>query len=153
MLILNKWDLVKNKRNKEKEILLKVNNIFFDAKGINVLFLSSKEWKSKEKVLNKIIEIYEKWNKKLTTSDLNKWFPSIWQNTNSIKKSGALKFKYISQNKIRPPTFSIYHNKNSKVPKSVKRYIVNKIREKYELEGIPLRVNLLSSKNPYIKKN
>ena len=84
---------------------------------------------------------------------MNKWFVNIWKNSTSQNYTGSLKFKYIAQNKIRPPTFSIYHNKNSKVPKTAKRYIVNKIRDNYSLEGIPIRINLLSSKNPYIKKS
>ena len=64
-----------------------------------------------------------------------------------------MKFKYIAQNKIRPPTFNIYHNKNSKVPKVAKRYIVNRIREKFGFEGIPIRINLMTSKNPFKKKS
>ena len=83
---------------------------------------------------------------------MNKWFSSIWDKTNNQKFSRALKFKYISQKKTRPPTFSIYHNKNGKVPKVTKRYIVNKIRERFNLDGIPIRLNLKSSKNPYVKK-
>ncbi len=153
LLIFNKWDLIKNKEKKEKEILMKLENIFFDAKGVNALFLSSLETANREKILDKIIELYIKWNRKITTSDLNKWFVNIWKNSTNQNFAGALKFKYISQNKTRPPTFLIYHNKNSKVPKNTKRYIVNKIRDNYSLEGIPIRVNLLSSKNPYIKKS
>ena len=68
------------------------------------------------------------------------------------KIPGSLKFKYIAQNKIRPPTFNIYHNKNSKVPKVAKRYIINRIREKFGFEGIPIRINLMTSKNPFNKK-
>ena len=99
-----------------------------------------------------IIEIYKKWNKKISTSALNKWFSSIWDTTSNQKIPGSLKFKYIAQNKIRPPTFNIYHNKNSKVHKVAKRYIVNKIREKFGFEGTPIRINLMTSKNPFNTK-
>ena len=68
------------------------------------------------------------------------------------KIPGSLKFKYIAQNKIRPPTFNIYHNKNSKVPKVAKRYIINRIRENFGFEGIPIRINLMTAKNPFNKK-
>ena len=82
---------------------------------------------------------------------MNKWFSSIWEES-SKKQPGTLKFKYIAQNKTRPPTFNIYHNKNSKVPKVAKRYIVNRIRDKFGFEGIPIRINLMTSKNPFNKK-
>ena len=152
LLIFNKWDLVKDKKAKEKELLLQIKESFFDAKGVNVLFMSSLENIYREKVLKKIIEVYINWNKKISTSELNKWLQNFWKNSGNQKYSGSLKFKYISQSKIRPPTFSLYHNKNSKVPKVARRYIVNQIRENFQLEGTPIRINLRSAENPYIKK-
>ena len=77
------------------------------------------------------MKVYKKWNKKIRTSELNRWFSNIWEASSNQKIPGSLRFKYIAQNKIRPPTFNIYHNKNSKVPKVAKRYIINRIREKF----------------------
>ncbi len=152
LLIFNKWDLIVNKTEMQKKIMNKIDEIFFDAKGINMLFMSSKEEENKIRVCNAIVELYKKWNKKVSTAELNKWFSSIKDLGSNQKITGSLKFKYISQVKIRPPTFSIYHNKNSKVPKVTKRFIVNRIREKFGYDGIPIRVNLRTSKNPF-KKN
>ena len=152
LLIFNKWDLIKDKKAKEKELMLQIKDSFFDAKGINVLFISSLDALYRDKVLNKIISVYINWNKKISTSELNKWLEYFWKNSGNQKYSGSLKFKYISQSKIRPPTFSLYHNKNSKVPKVTRRYIINQIRETFKLEGTPIRVNLRSADNPYIKK-
>ena len=152
LLVFNKWDLIKNQHNEQKKTISKIQDIFFDAKGINILFISSKEEKYKPKVCDAIMEIYKKWSKKIGTSELNRWFSNIWETSGNQKIPGSLKFKYIAQNKIRPPTFNIYHNKNSKVPKVAKRYIVNRIREKFGFEGIPIRINLLTSKNPFNKR-
>tara|TARA_Y100000589_G_C27155857_1_gene630818 strand:+ start:135 stop:1454 length:1320 start_codon:yes stop_codon:yes gene_type:complete len=152
LLVINKWDLIKNQHNEQKKMISKIQEVFFDAKGINILFISSKQERYKRQVCEAIIEIYKKWNKKIGTSELNRWFSSIWETSGNQKIPGSLKFKYIAQNKIRPPTFNIYHNKNSKVPKVAKRYIVNRIRDKFGFEGIPIRVNLMTSKNPFNKK-
>ena len=151
-LVFNKWDLIKNQYNEQKKMIIKVKEIFFDAKGINILFISSKEERYKRKVCEAIMEVYKKWNKKIGTSELNRWFSSIWETGSNKKILGSLKFKYIAQNKIRPPTFNIYHNKNSKVPRVAKRYIINRIRGKFGFEGIPIRINLMTSKNPFNKK-
>ncbi len=152
LLVFNKWDLIKNQQNEQNKIISKIKEVFFDAKGINILFISSKEEKYKRKVYEAIMEVYKKWNKKIGTSKLNRWFSSIWEASSNQKIPRSLKFKYIAQNKIRPPTFNIYHNKNSKVPKVAKRYIINRIREKFGFEGIPIRINLMTSKNPFDKK-
>ena len=153
LLVFNKWDLIKNQYNEQKKMIRKIKETFFDAKGINILFISSKEERYKKKVCEAIIEIYKKWNKKIGTSELNRWFSSIWEKTSKHRIPGSLKFKYIAQNKIRPPTFNIYHNKNSKVSKVAKRNIINRIREKFGFDGIPIRINLMSSKNPFNKKS
>ncbi len=153
LLVFNKWDLIKNQYKEQKKIITKIEEVFFDAKGINILFISSKEERYKRKVCIAITEVYKKWNKKIGTSELNRWFSNIWETSGNQKTPGSLKFKYIAQNKIRPPTFNIYHNKNSKVPKVAKRYIVNRIREKFGFEGIPIRINLMTSKNPFNKKS
>ena len=152
LLVFNKWDLIKNQYNEQKKMINKIKEIFFDAKGINILFISSKEERYKRKVCEAIMEVYKKWNKKIGTSELNRWFSSIWETGSNKKILGSLKFKYIAQNKIRPPTFNIYHNKNSKVPRGAKRYIINRIRGKFGFEGIPIRINLMTSKNPFNKK-
>ena len=152
LLVFNKWDLIKNQHIEQKKMISKITEIFFDAKGINILFISSKEEKYKRKVCEAIVEVYKKWNKKISTSALNRWFSNIWESSGNQKMPRSLKFKYISQKKIRPPTFNIYHNKNSKVPKVAKRYIINRIREKFGFEGIPIRINLMTSKNPFYKK-
>ena len=152
LLIFNKWDLIKDKKARERDLLLQIKDSFFDAKGVNVLFISSLDAFYRDKVLNQIILVYTNWNKKISTSELNKWLEYFWKHSGNQKYSGSLKFKYISQSKIRPPTFSLYHNKNSKVPKVTRRYIINQIRETFKLEGTPIRVNLRSADNPYIKK-
>ena len=152
LLVINKWDLIKNQHNEQKKMISKIQEVFFDAKGINILFISSKQERYKRQVCEAIIEIYKKWNKKIGTSELNRWFSSIWETSGNQKIPGSLKFKYIAQNKIRPPTFNIYHNKNSKVPKVAKRYIINRIRDRFGFEGIPIRINLMTSKNPFNKK-
>ena len=153
LLVFNKWDLIKNQYNEQKKMISKIKEVFFDAKGIEILFISSKEDRYKKKVCEAIIEIYKKWNKKIRTSELNRWFSTIWETGSNQKIPRSLKFKYIAQNKIRPPTFNIYHNKNSKVPKVAKRYIINRIRDRFGFEGIPIRINLMTSKNPFNNKN
>ncbi len=152
LLVFNKWDLIKNQSNKMKIIMSKIKEVFFDAKGINILFISAKEENHKVKVCKSIVEIYKKWNKKIGTSELNRWFSSIWEASSNQKTPGSFKFKYIAQNKIRPPTFNIYHNKNSKVPKVTRRYIINRLRERFGFDGIPIRINLMTSKNPFNKE-
>ncbi len=152
MLIINKWDLVENKSKIKKDILDSLDKRLFDVKGVNCLFLSALNKEYKEDILENILRVYEVWNKKINTSALNNWLRKDFLDRRSEDFRGALKIKYITQTKIRPPTFSIFCNNKAKLNNTVKRKLENKIRKKFGLFGIPLRFNLLSSKNPFNKK-
>ena len=60
------------------------------------------------------------------------------------------KFRYINQTKIRPPTFSLFCNSKKNLNTSKVRALKNRLRERFNLEGIPIRINLKVSKNPYV---
>ena len=55
----------------------------------------------------------------------------------------------MAQIKARPPTFVLFASRAEKLPESYKRYLVNSIRESFELPGTPIRISVKSGKNPY----
>ena len=61
-----------------------------------------------------------------------------------------IKLQYISQVKSRPPTFIIFCNNPDGLPASYIRYLTSKLRENFNFEGVPLRINLRKKKNPYV---
>ncbi len=152
LLIFNKWDLVKDKQLLKKSIYSNIDKIFFDVKGVNVIFISALQKKYKEQILEKIIAIYTNWSKKIPTSILNSWLQKEYEEISNQIYRGSLKLRYIKQTKVRPPTFTLFYNNKDKVINSKKRYIINQLRNKFDFSGIPIRVILKSSKNPF-KKN
>ncbi len=153
LLIFNKWDLVKEKIKYKKEVSKKLEEKFFDIKGVNFMFISALSFKNREKILDKIIDIYLRWNTKINTSILNKWFKGLKLHSTNITLKGKLKLKHINQTKARPPSFSVFCNSKSKFSLQNKRYLVNRLVEKFNLEGTPIRISVKSSRNPYSKKN
>jgi GTP-binding protein len=57
--------------------------------------------------------------------------------------------KYMAQTKARPPTFVLFASRADQLPDSYRRYLVNSIRESFDLPGVPIRVTVKSNKNPY----
>ena len=153
LLVFNKWDLVKEKTKVKGEILSRINSYFFDIKDVPSIFISAINKSCKNTILEHVRTIYLKWQKKIKTSELNQWLHSDFLDVKVTQKSYiSTKFRYISQTKIRPPTFSLYCNTKKKLNLSKIRSFKNKLRKKFGLEGIPIRINLRVSKNPY-KKN
>jgi hypothetical protein len=62
-----------------------------------------------------------------------------------------IKIRYATQVKARPPHFALFGNQLSDLPKSYTRYLINSMRESFELPGVPIRLSLRTGKNPYDK--
>ena len=152
LLIFNKWDLIANKKQKKEYILRSLDKVFFDVKGVNTIFISALELIYKKKVFEKIIDIYNNWNKKITTSTLNTWLQKEYKDSINQTFRGSLKLRYIKQIKTRPPTFTLFYNNKEKVNNTNKRYVTNKLRDKFGFYGTPIRIVLKSSINPF-KRN
>ena len=90
-------------------------------------------------------------HRRLPTSALNRWFEqAVDANPPPAVSGRRLKLNYITQTKARPPTFVMMASRASAMPDHYKRYLVNSIRESFDLPGTPIRLNVKSSGvNPY----
>ena len=62
-----------------------------------------------------------------------------------------VRLRYITQAKTRPPTFAVFTTRPTEVPESYNRYLVNSLRESFDLPGVPIRLNMRKTNNPYAK--
>jgi GTP-binding protein len=81
---------------------------------------------------------------------MNRWLSAIEQRHPAPLVNGrSNRLRYITQIKSRPPTFALWCARPDELPESYKRYIVNGIREDFDLPSIPIRLMVRTSKNPY----
>jgi GTP-binding protein len=97
-----------------------------------------------------VLEIYEVWNKRVETSALNRWLADVSAaHPPPAVKGRPLRLNYVTQPKSRPPTFVLFASRIDAFPDSYRRYLVNSLREVFELPGTPIRLTLREKKNPY----
>jgi GTP-binding protein len=90
------------------------------------------------------------WNTRLPTGELNRWFAQMLERHQLPLVAGRrLKLRYITQAKARPPTFVAFGTRAEQVPEDYQRYLVNGLRETFDLPGTPIRLQLRGTKNPY----
>ena len=119
-------------------------------KEIRFIPISAKQGKNIHKVFDEILSIYPKWSVRISTAKLNNWLERVVQiHPPPLANGRSVKIKYVTQIKTRPPTFVFFVNKPVALPESYMRYLINKLREEFELFSIPLRYNVRSGKNPY----
>ena len=154
ILAINKWDLVKNKKEVKNLITYKVSKSFSQNKGVYIVYISSKEGFGIENLMENILKIYNLSFKKLKTNKLNEFLDKITSlHIHPTDKGKEIRFKYMTQIKTNPISFVIFTNKPQSVLDSYKKYILNNIREEFSLNGVPIRVIYKKTTNPYDKKS
>ncbi len=156
VIAVNKWDLVRKKREYEEEFAYQIEKLLPQVKGIPVIFLSAINKKGTKEVLDKCLDIYKLWNKKIPTSKLNDWLKFALEShpLPIHKKLGRrVRIKYITQTKIRPPTFKLFTNDPSSITDAYKKFLTNSLRESFDMPGVPIRFQFVKSDNPYAKRS
>lgn len=153
VLGINKWDMIDDKNEYLKITENRIASVIAQVKGVPVVPLSALNGKHVDKLMDACLGIYEQWNRRLKTGELNRWLDGALQrHSPPIVKSKRIKIRYITQIKARPPTFALFVNNITDFPDSYERYLVNGIREAFDLWGVPIRIVLRKGSNPYADK-
>ncbi|WP_417318079.1 ribosome biogenesis GTPase Der [Emcibacter sp.] len=153
VLALNKYDLIENRQEVLKDIAEKLEHTLPQVKGIPVIPISALTGKGVNKLIPAVFEAYRQWNRRISTSKLNRWLSDTTDYHPAPSVSGRrIKMRYITQVKTRPPTFAIFCNRPADVANSYQRYLMNELRWDFELPGVPIRLLLRRGDNPYHKK-
>jgi len=150
---VNKWDLIEDRAETLKGIRAVAEHTFADVKGIAIVPVSAQSGKGLDKLLAAAMDVYDAWNRRLPTAGLNRWLAEALQRHPPPAASGKrIKLRYMTQANSRPPTFVAFCSKPGDLPKSYIRYLVNGLRETFDLPGTPIRFQLRKGENPYARK-
>ncbi|MEM7729138.1 MAG: ribosome biogenesis GTPase Der [Pseudomonadota bacterium] len=151
---VTKWDLVENKSETAKALREMAGRLLPQFGGVPVVTFSGLTGKSVDRLLPAIERVHNDWSAKMKTSELNDWLSEkVARHPPPAVAGRRIKPKYISQTKTRPPTFVLKCSRADNLPASYKRYLVNGLREDFDLPGIPIRMIVKSDENPYHEKN
>lgn len=154
VIALTKWDAVDDRGGARQAALERIFISLSQMKGITVVPLSAETGEGVDKLFPAIRATYEKWNLRIPTSALNRWFDAALERFPPPLVSGRrLKLRYITQVKARPPSFALFGTRAEQVPESYQRYLVNSLREAFEMPGVPIRLMLRGTDNPYVDKD
>jgi len=150
---LNKWDLVADKPGLLKELREKATRLLPQVRGAPLVPISGLAGEGLDRLMQAVMGAYEVWNRRIATARLNQWLEgALAANPPPAVSGRRIKIRYMTQAKARPPTFAIFGNQLDALPKSYTRYLVNALREAFDVPGVPIRVSLRTGKNPYNKE-
>ncbi|WP_119393174.1 ribosome biogenesis GTPase Der [Taklimakanibacter lacteus] len=152
VIALSKWDLVEDKQKRLKDIKDDMADILPEIRGVTIVPISAHHEKGLDRLMEAVFVAVEKWNSRISTGQLNRWLETMLERNPPPAPSGRrIKIRYVTQVNARPPTFSLFGNQLEHLPESYVRYLMNGIRETFELWGTPLRFNRRGGRNPFDK--
>ena len=147
---ITKWDLADDKSEMSKALRETAARLLPQLRGCPVIMFSGLTGKSVDRLLPAIERVQVDWSAKVKTSELNDWLmEKVRRHPPPAVNGRRIKPKYISQTKTRPPTFVLKCSRATKLPESYRRYLVNGLREDFDLWGIPIRLFVRADENPY----
>ncbi len=151
VIAVNKWDAVENRNTALRRLSDRLEAALAQAKGVPTVTLSALEGTGTEKLMKAVRKAYEAWNRRIPTAALNRWLDEATaQNPPPVAKGGTrIKLRYGTQVKARPPTFAFFSQRADALPESYSRYLINTLRETFDLPGVPIRLIMREQKNPY----
>lgn len=149
VIAVNKWDLVEDEKAFMKAFRQRLDYVLPQVGGVAVVPISAKDNTNIGKLLKECVRAHRVWNKKFSTGELNRWLEkALEKHTPPLINGRRLKIRYMTQKTSRPPTFILFSNL-SEMPDHYSRYLVNAMREWFDLPGTPIRFKLRTGKNPY----
>ena len=155
VVAVNKWDLEDEKQDKLKDLREKFERLWPQLRGAPMVTVSAKTGKGLDRLHNAIMRAYTIWNRRVSTSALNRWLVGMLeQHPPPAPQGKRIKMRYMTQVKARPPAFVVMTSHPDKVPESYNRYLINGLRDDFEMPGTPIRLFLRDQgeKNPYKNK-
>ena len=151
VIAINKWDTVKDKTKTMEDIEYRLRHSLAQLDGLPVVTMSALNGKNLDKLMDEALRIYGLWNARISTAKLNRWLAVTESRHPAPAAQGRPnRMKYMTQVKTRPPTFAVWMSRPADLPDEYKRYLINALREEFELPGVPVRLLVRASKNPYV---
>lgn len=150
VIAFNKWDLIDHPQEVLADLREKTERLLPQARGIQAVTVSAETGRGLDKLMDAVVRTHKVWNSRVSTGKLNRWLEGILAHHPPPAVAGRrLKIKYVTQAKTRPPGFVVSCSRPDALPQSYVRYLVNSLRESFDMPGVPIRMALRTSDNPF----
>ncbi|MCL4105243.1 UNVERIFIED_CONTAM: hypothetical protein GTU68_055374 [Idotea baltica] len=155
VVAVNKWDLEPEKQAKLAGLREAFERLLPQLRGAPLITVSAKTGRGLDRLKDAIIRAHEVWNRRVPTARLNEWLSDMVEAHPPPAPAGRrIKLRYMTQAKTRPPGFVVMCSLPEKLPESYSRYLINGLRDDFDMPGTPIRLTMRSqaAKNPYKDK-
>jgi GTP-binding protein len=152
VIAVNKWDLIEDKNKKLAELREECERLLPQVRGVPLVTISGLQGRNIDRLMQAVFAIEKVWNTHISTAKLNRWLAGMTEQHPPPAVSGRrLKLRYMTQAKMRPPSFIVFASRPDALPQAYVRYLVNGLRESFNIPGAPIRMWVRGGRNPFAK--
>lgn len=150
VIALDKWDLVDDRQRTFAAIREKAERLLPQIRGVSLVPVSGLTGEGIDSLMEQALRAHQIWNRRTSTSKLNRWIVHIIERHPPPAVAGRrVKLRYLTQSKSRPPSFVAFCSRPEALPTAWRRYLVNALREDFDLPGTPIRLMVRKGENPF----
>jgi GTP-binding protein len=141
VVLVNKWDLIEKDHKTMLEYEENIREGLAPFNDVPIIFTSTVTKQRIHKALEEAMHVYQNRVKKISTSELNDVMLDIIAATPPPANKGKyIKIKFITQLPTFAPAFAFFCNLPQYIPDSYKRFLENRMREKFDFKGVPIKI-------------
>jgi GTP-binding protein len=151
-IALTKWDLVSTDQRaaRRADLARALEAQLSQLPGVEIVALSAITGEGVERLMPSVLAVHDRWNRRVPTATLNRWLSEATErHPPPLAHGRRARLRYTTQTKTRPPTFLLFTARPADVPDEYLRYLANSLRTAFDFRGVPLRLRLRKTKNPY----
>jgi GTP-binding protein len=150
VIAVNKWDVVRERDKRLATLRETCQRLLPQVRGVALVPVSALTGKGLDRMMEAVLAADALWNRRLPTHALNRWLMGAVDAHPPPAVAGRrIKLRYLTQANARPPTFVLFCSRPKALPESYARYLVNSLRETFDMPGVPIRLNLRKGDNPF----
>lgn len=141
VIVVNKWDLVEKDHTTTKVFEMDIRSKTAPYTDYPIIFTSAISKQRIFKTIEEASRVYQNTKRKITTSQLNEFMlPILANNPPPANKGKYIKTKFVTQLPTAVPSFAFFCNLPQYVKEPYKRFLENKLRDKWDFSGVPLNI-------------
>lgn len=138
IVLLNKWDTLETEEEKE-DLEVKIGERLGFVGFAPVLRISALTGRGVHRIWDAVDTVYASYTQQITTGALNKLLTEMRDFGHTVNKQGkTLRVHYVTQTRTAPPGFTFFANHPAMVDDNFRRYVENRMRERFDFTGTPL---------------
>ena len=153
VIAMSKSDLMPKQGGALKKLREETDHWLPQVKCVPVVAVSGLTGEGIDRLLQAVTESHAVWNRRVPTAALNRWLgDTLAQHPPPAVSGRRLRLNYITQPKTRPPSFVVSCTRADALPDAYRRYLINSLRDSFDLPGTPIRLTLREKENPFASR-